>query len=142
MVLISPAQLTDLVREIVQSENESLRKLVATVREELRKEKQYVLSLRQAVSYFDYDVKPETLRDYIWYCGLPAFKRGRLYFVYRSDLFDFQIGRIGHPSTKKIGVKNIVRPRHHDHEQRSLQFGVRDRSPRHALNLNQNSQMK
>jgi hypothetical protein len=96
---------------VVEREARKLRSEIATLEQELRRNKA-VLSLKQASAYFDHKVTPETIREYIWFCGLPAFKRGRMYFIYRRDLLDFQIGLLGHESRKKDGIKEVVAPRH------------------------------
>jgi len=108
----SERELRELLRDVVQSETEGLRKEVALLREQLR-ERRAVITPREATHYFDSNVTPATIIDYIWYRGLPAFKNGRIWFIYLADLFDWQIGLIGHPSTKKLGIKKIAAPRHH-----------------------------
>lgn len=65
-----------------------------------------------ATAYFVEYLKPETILSYVHYEGLPALKRRRLWFVYVQDLLDWQIGLIGHASTKKQGISNVVPPRH------------------------------
>jgi hypothetical protein len=90
------------------------------LREQLRRRRP-VITPREATHYFDSKVTPATIIDYIWYRGLPAFKNGRIWFIYLSDLFDWQIGLIGFPSTKRLGIKKVSTPRHHQrmsHRQR------------------------
>ena len=108
---ISTAELRELFRGIVQQENEELRKEVALLREELRHGRK-VITHRQAVHYFDSRVTPETILEYIWWCGLPASKRGRVWFIQIDDLYDWMLGKIGFESTKKTGIKKIIPPRH------------------------------
>lgn len=108
---LSVIELRELIQSVIQQENVELRREVAMLREELRTRRS-VLTLKAATYYFDYKVTPATLIDYITYCGLPAFKNGRLWFVYLRDLLDFQVGRIGHESTKHLGIRKVVRPRH------------------------------
>lgn len=108
---ISTAELRKLLRDIVRKENEELRKEVVLLRRDLAGSRG-VITLKQATTYFDEYVKPETVLSYVHYEGLPAVKRGRLWFVYVQDLLDWQIGLIGHPSTKKQGIKKVIPPRH------------------------------
>lgn len=113
-VLIQEISLFDLreqLRGIVQRESEELRREVVQLRQELAGFRG-VISLKQATAYFDEYVKPETILSYVHFEGLPAIKRGRLWFVYVQDLLDWQIGLIGHPSTKKQGIKKVIPPRH------------------------------
>lgn len=108
---LSVIELRELIQGVIQQENVELHREVAMLRKELRTRRS-VLTLKAATYYFDYKVSPATLIDYISYCGLPAFKKGRLWFVYLRDLLDYQIGRIGHESTKHLGIRKIVGPRH------------------------------
>ena len=108
---ISIADLRELFREVVRRENEELRKEVALLRQDIAGSRG-VITLKQATGYFDSYVKAETILSYIHYEGLPAAKRGRLWFVYVQDLLDWQIGLIGHPSTKRHGIKKVTTPRH------------------------------
>ncbi len=93
---LSVTKLRELIQEGIQRENDELRREVAMLREELRTNRS-ALTLKRATYYFDHKVTPATLIDCISFSGLPAFKRGRLWFVYLSDLMDWQIDRIGHP---------------------------------------------
>lgn len=108
---ISPLELRELLRGVVERENEELRREVELLRQDLTGSRG-VITLKQATTYFDSYVKPETILSYIHYEGLPAYKRGRLWFIYVQDLLDWQIGFIGHPSTKKQGIKKVIAPRH------------------------------
>jgi len=109
---ISIDELRRLVRDVVHGENDDLRKEVALLREELRLSRK-VVSHRQAVHYFDSRITPETVISYI-HDGLPAFKRGRIWFMYVQDIFDFQVGLIC-PATEEIN-KNVTEPRHHHNQ--------------------------
>lgn len=108
----SEKELRELLAEIVQRETMDLRKEVVLLREELRRNRP-VITAREATRYFDSRVTAATVIDYIQYQGLPAFKNGRTWFIYVSDLLDWQIGLIGHESTKKLGLKDVIDPRHH-----------------------------
>ncbi|MCH8246412.1 MAG: hypothetical protein IH951_08395 [Bacteroidetes bacterium] len=108
---ISTAELRELFRGIVQQENEELRKEVALLREEIRLGRR-VITHRQAIHYFDSRVTSETILEYIWWCGLPASKRGRLWFIQIEDLYDWLLGKIGFESAKTTGIKRISPPRH------------------------------
>ncbi|MCH8122075.1 MAG: hypothetical protein IH853_03030 [Bacteroidetes bacterium] len=108
---ISIDELRRLVRGVIQAENNELRKEVALLREELRHGRR-VITHRQAIHYFDSRVTPETILEYIWWCGLPASKRGRLWFIQIEDLYDWLLGKIGFESTKTTGIKRISPPRH------------------------------
>ncbi len=91
---------------------------------------------RQAIQFFDSRITPETIIDYIWYCGLPAFKKGRQWFIYKRDLMDWQIGLIGHFSTKKIGIKGLTPPRHSQYSIASTKHtGSHDRYPKLRLGV-------
>ena len=116
---LSVPELRELVQGVVQIENSELRREVALLREELRTARS-VLTLKAAIYYFDHKVTTATLIDYISFCGLPAFKKGRLWFIYLQDLLDWQIGFIGHPSTKHLGDKKFVPPRHKKRTRRAL----------------------
>lgn len=108
---ISVGELRELFRGIVQQENEELRREVVLLREELRHSRR-VITHKEAAFYFDSEVTPETVLTYVHYQGLPAAKTGRIWFIYLQDLFDWQIGLIGHTSTKKDGIKSVISPRH------------------------------
>ena len=133
---LSERELRQILRDVIQSETEELRKEVAMLREQIR-DRRAVITPKEATHYFDSNVTPATIIDYIWYRGLPAFKNGRIWFIYLSDLFDWQIGLIGHPSTKKLGIKNVAAPRHHQRRSQthrvaqglSVQQGGEERSP-------------
>lgn len=108
---ISIADLRELFREVVRLENQELRREVVLLRQDIAGSRG-VVTLKQAATFFDSYVRPETILSYIHYEGLPAAKRGRLWFVYVQDLLDWQIGLIGHPSTKSQGIKKVPAPRH------------------------------
>lgn len=108
---ISIADLRELFREVVRRENQELLREVALLRQDIAGSRG-VVTLKQAATFFDSYVKPETILTYIQYEGLPAYKRGRLWFVYVQDLLNWQIGLIGHTSTKTQGFKKVIPPRH------------------------------
>ena len=108
---ISIDELRRLFRGVIQDENIELRKEIVLLRQDLARSRG-VITLKQATPYFDEYVKPETILSYVHYEGLPAVKRGRLWFVYFQDLLDWQIGLIGHASTKNQGIKRVIPPRH------------------------------
>ena len=108
---MSPDELTQLLSNLIQRETEELRKEVVLLRRYLTGSRG-VITLKQVATFFDSYVKAETILSYVHYEGLPAAKRGRLWFIYVQDLLDWQIGLIGHASTKKQGISNVVPPRH------------------------------
>ena len=108
---ISISDLRQILRDAVQVENDLLRREVAFLRAEFRKNLR-VVTLKQATEFFDSYVKPETILSYIKYEGLPGRKNNRLWHLYVEDIIDWQIGLIGHASTKKQGISNVVPPRH------------------------------
>jgi len=108
---ISIDELRRLVRGVIQAENNELRKEVALLREELRDGRR-VITHRQAIHYFDSRVTPETILEYIWWCGLPASKKGRQWHIQLEDLYDWMLGKIGFESRKSTGIKKIMPPRH------------------------------
>lgn len=108
---MSPDELTQLLRNLIQRETEELRREVVLLRQDLALSRR-VVTTSQATAFFDEYVKPGSLVGYIKYQGLPARKTGCLWHLYVQDIFDWQIGLIGHASTKKQGISNIVAPRH------------------------------
>ena len=96
---------------ILLLKDEKLRKEVALLREELRHGRR-VITHRQAVHYFASRITPETVLEYIWWCGLPAKKRGRQWMIQLEDLFDWMLGKIGFESQKSTGIKKIMPPRY------------------------------
>lgn len=98
------AEVRDAIGPLTE-ELERLRRLHASMRD--------VITHREAPLFFggEDEVKPETVIKYIKYCGLPAYKQGRIWYIQLRDLMDWQIGRIGHPPTKHI---HVVAPRVRD----------------------------
>jgi len=109
--LIEHASLDDVARLVERKLVEAVFPLQQEV-ERLRVENamlRRVVSTKQAVYLFDDDVTEETVKDYIRYWGLPAFRRGHKWFLYRRDIEDFQVGAIGFGS--KRNQVTIVTPR-------------------------------
>lgn len=109
-LVITQVDLTDLrrvVREAVEEELTPLREEVQLLREKLRASRR-VITHKEATAYFDEDVKPATIIEYIYYRGLPAYKNGRKWFIYLEDLFDWQIGRIGF--AEKLDEPHVFAP--------------------------------
>ena len=86
---------TDVQRLITQAVNEAvgpLQQAVQELREQLHRHRK-VITHKEAPTFFNHDVQPETILRYIKEEGLPATQRGRLYFIKVEDLFEWQLGR-------------------------------------------------
>ncbi len=134
---ISETELREIFRGVVQKENDELTKEVALLREELRRNRT-VITHRVATTYFDFRVAPATVIEYIKFCGLPAFKQGRQWFIYTKDLMDFQIGLIGHASTKKDGIKRVIAPRHRENRTTAVDTRRNERQ-KHVISIEKES---
>lgn len=127
-LVITQVDISDLrriLREAVEEEVVGLRQEVEALREELRLSR-HVITHKEATFYFDGDVKPATIIEYINFRGLPAYKNGRKWFIYLGDLLDWQIGLIGF--AEKQEEPCVVAPRH---EREPLPSDILN--PRHAL---------
>ena len=127
-LLISRASLADInqcMEEAIASEMQPLREEVQGLREQVRTNRR-VVSHKEATAYFDEDVSPSTILEYIKFRGLPAHKNGRKWFVYVEDLMDWQIGRIGWAKSSK--TEQAISPRHKIKD-RSKQVSFSKRTP-------------
>lgn len=88
---------------------------VQELRDQIRQTRR-VITHKIAPLFFDDEVKPETVIDYIKHRGLPAYKNGRKWYIYLDDLMDWQIGLIG--SEERTTEITIVAPRY-DHLDRA-----------------------
>ncbi len=98
-----------MLQDVITEELTSLREEVAHLSEQLRSSRR-VITHKEATLYFDEDIKPATIIEYIQYRGLPAYKNGRKWFIYFEDLMDWQIGAIGF--AEKRTEPCVVPPRH------------------------------
>lgn len=109
-IIITQVDLYDVarvVREAVEHELTPFREEVQRLQEELRMVRR-VITHKEATAYFDEDVKPATIIEYIQYRGLPAYKNGRKWFIYLEDLLDWQIGLIGF--AEKLDLPYVIAP--------------------------------
>ncbi len=83
---MSPDELTQLLRNLIQRETEELRREVVLLRQDLALSRR-VVTTSQATAFFDEYVKPGSLVGYIKYQGLPARKTGCLWHLYVQDIF-------------------------------------------------------
>ncbi len=86
-----------------------LQEEVQLLREQIRAIRP-VITHKIAPLFFDEEVEPNTVIEYIKFRGLPAYKNGRRWFLYLKDLMDWQIGRIGYPERTSEIV--IIEPQH------------------------------
>ncbi len=111
-LLITEVKLCDVERVVERAMSAKLGPLAREVQElrDLLRQSRPVITHKIAPLFFDDEVEPETVIDYIKYRGLPAYKNGRKWFIYLADLMDWQIGLIGFSErTDKI---TILAPRH------------------------------
>lgn len=111
-LLISGARLVDIERVVERAMASRLTPLMQEVAElrELIRQSRPVITHKIAPLFFDEEVSPETVIDYIKYRGLPAHKNGRKWFIYLVDLMDWQIGLIGF--SQKVDDITVIAPRH------------------------------
>ena len=96
-VSISQDDLQSIAGVVQQKIEEAVAPLIrenARLRSQVRGSRR-VVSHKEACVYFDHDVTPNTIMDYIHYRGLPAHKNGRKWFIEVRDLEAWQLGEIG-----------------------------------------------
>ena len=87
-------------REMREMMQETMRQATQPLQEEVRElkkklhEQRPVITHKEAPAYFNHEVKPETITGYIRNEGLPATKRGRLWFIRVDELQEWQAGRV------------------------------------------------
>lgn len=111
-LLITQTSMEEVKKAVAASVVEQLKPLaeeVQRLREQMNSSRR-VVTYKEAPAFFDYEVKPERIVEYINFRGLPAFKNGRKWFIYLEDLQDWQIGKIGYPENRDEPC--VVPPRH------------------------------
>ena len=89
---MTAGQLRELMQQAIRSETQGLCEQVRQLKKKLH-EQRAVITHKEAPAYFNHEVKPETITGYIRNEGLPATKRGRLWFIRVEDLQEWQAGR-------------------------------------------------
>lgn len=121
-LLITEVKLHDVERVVERAMSSKLGPLTREVQElrDLLRQSRPVITHKIAPLFFDDEVEPETVIDYIKYRGLPAYKNGRKWFIYLSDLMDWQIGLIGF--SERTAEITIVAPRHLNQRHDAIQL--------------------
>ena len=115
-IFISQATLRDIEECIDRRMNTGMQPVLEELQlfRELFRRSRPVITHKQATAFFDEEVGPATIIEYIKFRGLPARKVGRKWFLYLKDLEDWQIGKIGFDP--KQDEPKVVAPRHEENE--------------------------